>query len=403
MSRPVRIALWSFLAASVALVVVPAALIGNVYQQAQNRRELFKRLNATVLYEQETRATTDRLHPEVRRLVGNDVYADVVFIHANLEPDADLSPLRQFNKLRSVLIEHGISNQGLTDLARVPTLESIELKNSQVTCDGLSQLADGAQVNELRLSDVKVSGDPSMEIRFPPALQRLNIKHEKQPGTRAVCGPIGRLQSLKHLYLMGDFVDDDALASIGDATTLETLGLNKASITDDGLKHLVQLRSLAKLFIYDVPLTDAGAVHLSRLAGLDELSLEQTSIGNDGVAALSKLTQLQVLSLQGSKLDDSGVGQLGPLKRLRRLTLSDTKVTDACAGELVQHADLESLELEGTAITDATIDALSILEKLQHLSAGPNVSRAALKRFHDNHWRSFVFLSDADGNLHQIE
>ena len=87
---------------------------------------------------------------------------------------------------------------------------------------------------------------------------------------------VGKIQSLRSLYVEGDEISDDGLASIEHLVNLERLMIQGNRLTDQGMEHLTRLPRLAYLIPPD-QITDAAIVHLQRLACLRELDINSTA------------------------------------------------------------------------------------------------------------------------------
>ncbi|MCA9267171.1 MAG: hypothetical protein KDA41_01810, partial [Planctomycetales bacterium] len=127
--------------------------------------------------------------------------------------DAALAHLAGLPQLRSVLLNKtAVTDQGLATLGQIETLENLDLRGCATTNDGVAHLAGLAKLRGLRLS------------------------------TR-------QAEDTSDLSGATSYVDDGAMASIGQLTNLEVLALDNLFVTEIGLAELASLTKLKELYL----------------------------------------------------------------------------------------------------------------------------------------------------------
>jgi hypothetical protein len=184
---------------------------------------------------------------------------------------------------------------------------------------------------------------------------------------------LGRLASLKRLWLITVHIGDDELARLAGLTQLRELVLDRSlhdspGITDQGMAHLKGLMELEDLELGHTRVTDAGLDSLTSCKRLKHLYFDSSQITNVGVAKLGSRHPLESLKLKSSLVTDAGLEALKPLTGLNSLWLDETKIGDAGLAHLKGHTELVCLQLSGTKITDAGLTHLAGLKKLRYLS-----------------------------------
>jgi serine/threonine protein kinase len=117
----------------------------------------------------------------------------------------------------------------------------------------------------------------------------------------------GKLVSLS---LTSTQVTDAGLVQLKSLTALEDLRLDKLPISDAGLAHLTAFSRLKKLSLYQTKVGDDGLAHLKQLPALEELSLDDTAIGDAGLRHLSQSANLKKLKVWQTRVTPAGIEEL---------------------------------------------------------------------------------------------
>lgn len=163
-----------------------------------------------------------------------------------------------------------VNAHGLQRMARLATLERLDLGSCALDGEALGCLAGLQRLERLSLQDCKSVRDKHLEhLLFVVTLRRLDLSRNG--------------------------LSDEALEVLGRMTWLTDLRVNadknngwiNERITDDGLRALRRMGELQRLELEaGTKITDAGLEHLAGLRSLRQLSLDYTGVTAEGVARL---------------------------------------------------------------------------------------------------------------------
>ena len=132
---------------------------------------------------------------------------------------------------------------------------------------------------------------------------------------------LSRMPALKGLAVSCKFVDDAALASLGDFPALQEL--MPMDVSDDGFRHIgrsQQLESLILMYCRDT--TDVATSYLVGMPNLKKYHAGYTLITDRSLEMLSRIKSLAELSFEGCKfISDAGIPFLTTLPQLRKLSI----------------------------------------------------------------------------------
>ncbi|MCC6355735.1 MAG: hypothetical protein IT577_17750 [Verrucomicrobiae bacterium] len=319
--------------------------------------------------------------------------------------DADLSPIAQLAKLRSLRLSGPIADKTLLTLGPLPNLETFSVDDGAsfgggpspearatdrslehigrmtglrevivyhagpFTDSGISCIASLPGIRSLMMANGHGLTDESARILARvPTLQSICLRGETI--TDATPRALAALRDLKSLRLFVPYsISDASLAAIGSITSLEDLEIYSTNITRAGACHLAKLSRLRDLDLGRLQDTDGPPLDLGQCTDLENLELVGASDGD--LAALAHHPTLSHLSVQGP-ISGQGLRHVGSLPRLHSLSISgETRLTDADLTALTRLRRLAHLNLQGN-FTPAGIKALSPLQGLLTISVGPN-------------------------------
>jgi hypothetical protein len=130
-------------------------------------------------------------------------------------------------------------------------------------------------------------------------------------------------------------------------------------ITDAGLIHLKGLNRLMNLHLDGLPITDAGLDALKELPALGGLSLNRTKVNGPGLGRLKSLPILGGLNLDESEINDDGLRFLTGASNLQVLSLNGVRLTGKGLNALNALPRLMQLEINGCGLLDEEVLDLS--------------------------------------------
>ncbi len=190
--------------------------------------------------------------------------------------DAGLKELAALNGLNVLDLQYAdaVTDAGLKHIAVHKNLTVLDLTYTKATADGLKELADLKELQELRLLPSRVTDQHLHELRRIGMLHVLPFAKAKDSG---------RAKSdleIVWLDLSGTQVSDAGLKEIAGLANLIHLDLSigvtskqMRGVTDEGLKQLAGMKQLVSLDLSRTKVTDAGLKELHALTSLRRLRL----------------------------------------------------------------------------------------------------------------------------------
>jgi hypothetical protein len=246
-----------------------------------------------------------------------------------------------------------IGDQGIAQLAKLPSLKIIDLRVSPMVTDAaMETLATMPSLRAVRVSDVNISDQGIESLMALPQLTELDIRNCRAV-TKQGIQRLAEKGSLRNLKLGGPKIGDDVLEVVATMENLTSLSLENCSITDAGVAKLDEL-PLEHLTLYQTPnVTDEGLAVLASLNSLRTLTLRDVGARGTALAELPSPEKLVELNLALSRITDAEVVHLVGLTSLETLILSETALTDAAIDTLSKMGSLKRLVLNQTRVTEA--------------------------------------------------
>ena len=208
-----------------------------------------------------------------------------------------LRQLAALPELRSVDLSYNwLTEAGTKVLGGLRSLETLVLQNTTPASDrgpvprrpwpdGLADLAGLMNLRTLDLRGNPGVTDEGMSALAP--LTRLETLNLQQTGvTDAGLPRLRALQSLQTLNLLGTKVGDSGALELANFRQLRALNLSYTRMTDAGIRSLAALRQLRSLELNQLPLTDAGLQELTALQRLEKLTLNGPAVSGTGLKKL---------------------------------------------------------------------------------------------------------------------
>ncbi len=227
-------------------------------------------------------------------------------------------------------------------LAKLLTLQSVELSGTDVTDSDLKAFAK-LPLTELALSRTAITDEGVGNLAAMPTLRKLQLSRTQV--TVGCLDHLGNLPELIEVDLPNELFTDENLPSLVQLSSLKSLDLGGSKVTDMGLVSLGKMENIESLDLESCPITDSGLVALTSLPNLRTLGLRYTAIGDDGMKHLEPLTQLESLDLNSTMVTSAGLESISKLTQLKKLELDSTKITNDGIPHLLSLKNLEYLGL----------------------------------------------------------
>jgi Leucine-rich repeat (LRR) protein len=233
-----------------------------------------------------------------------------------------------------------VTDGDLLELARLASLQRLDLSRTRITDQGLSYLKKVSTLREVDLSYAEKIGDPAHAI----------IKEWKQ---------------LTRLNLRGTVIADETAAAAATLPNLEVLDIADTIVGDPGVEALSLAPKLKVLSMGSIRMGELGYQSLRQFTGLEQLDLSgnrplsAARISARGLEAIASLKQLRVLRLGHLRFPAKSFPVLKALENLERLGLEFcTEVNDDALPHLAAWKSLRVVDLSGTKVTAAGVASL---------------------------------------------
>lgn len=242
-----------------------------------------------------------------------------------------------------------INDAEMTQLARLPALERLDLSHTRITDEGLLHLKPAAKIRELNLYYAEWITDQGLTA-------------------------IANWKSLRRLNLRGTRISDGTLEAVSHLTGIEALDIANTPVTDNGLEHLITLVNLKELAMGGGRRSGGSLQVLRMLPALTHLDLSGarpappdmpgragagSGMPEESLRAMAELKDLRVLKLGHSNITSAGLRILATLEKVERLGLEGCRrVDDKAVEELGGWKSLKQLDLQDTQVTAQGLAAL---------------------------------------------
>ncbi|MCK4292049.1 MAG: hypothetical protein KAY65_02545 [Planctomycetes bacterium] len=356
----------------------------------------------------------DRCMPHIAHLTG----LKVLKLENTRISAKGVQSLKHLKDLERLALSKRATDQALAELAELPLLKALYLKEHRLTNAGFTHLQKLTGLEELVLGGGRMNNAALAHLAKLPSLTYLLLQGDNF--TDAGMAHLKNVPSLKILHL-GHLpgLTNAAFVHLSEIPNLERLDLHwNENITDSGIAHLKKLGNLKKLDIRHSKATVGGVAHLSQIKTLDHLELPGKILNDEVLEYLGQLPNLRELRITRShyvdpKMDkdyytDRGLRALPRLSLLEDLSIGSIGVTDAGMSHIAKLTNLKRLHLFGcSAITDDGLANLMTLKSLTRLTlsytevtisgltqlgALPNLTDLTVRRIHRGN--SILDLSD---------
>ena len=298
-----------------------------------------------------------------------------------------------------------LTNTTITDAAvetiatAFPDLVELDLSsNPNLTGAALKWIAGLQKLERLGLMQNRFNDLNTRRLARLPTLESLDLRGNMEAGdlTLDVLGKLPHLRALKHRsttvtdegierlaaspsltsLLAQDFsIISAAGPALGRIKTLESLEIFRCQgFGSAGVTALGPLKKLVRLTLRDLPeVDDAALTVLADLPALERLYLHEIgSVGDAGLARLAAVQGLEVLDVwRLPNMTDATVALIAALPNLRELSIRETGVTAACLERILEMPRLQSLTFQDNGPIPDAIRAKVTARKWKKLDLGP--------------------------------
>ncbi|MCX6620417.1 MAG: hypothetical protein NTY38_04955 [Acidobacteria bacterium] len=236
---------------------------------------------------------------------------------------------------------------------------AVKLRGSWISDFQMSDLARLPELERLDLSHTRISDEGMLRLKTAPRIAELNLYYAEQitdQGMTAIRG----WKHLKRLNVRGTRISDGTLETAGGLAQLEALDIANTGVTGNGYDYLITLTKLRELSLGGSRLGDSVVELVRLLPTLTRLDLSRCgAVPEAMLGAISELKDLRVLELGFSDISGGGLRLLRTLPKVEKLSLVGcARVDDAAAAELAGWAGLKQVDLQETKVTEKGLEAV---------------------------------------------
>lgn len=259
------------------------------------------------------------------------------------------------------LVAYSITDSSLKAITTAKHCEYINLSNAKIDGDAGKYLAKMSTLERIEVSKTNVGDDFVREISVLPHLSSLALDETRV--TSEGLKPLASMRTLRSIQLRScDDITDSAGPILAQLRNLDTLDVAKcAEITDKFVASVEKLPKLQLIALTSTGVTPKCFGSLAKMKSLQTLYLD--NIG--GVTDLSALLHLdlKLLSLRGCNVNRKIITQLSKFKDLETLRLDRCPVTNEDLLILAQIPALKHVEISDCALlTESGVNAFKKLK-----------------------------------------
>jgi Leucine-rich repeat (LRR) protein len=218
--------------------------------------------------------------------------------------DAELEQLSGAQHLTTLeLSQTGIQGEGLKHLSKLP-IKRLLLCDTSITAEGLASLTELKELEELELYLPTLSASSIPSLAALKNLKkvhiiRINFNYRLHGGLNCFEG----VESLEELRIHGERLTSRVLRAVAKVKSLKSLTLDRGLFVDEGLEALLPLEKLENLEIHEcVDLTDRSLSLLAMLPNLKSVQLSETKLSGLTLPHLAKAANLKNVAIYGKPI-----------------------------------------------------------------------------------------------------
>lgn len=240
----------------------------------------------------------------------------------------DLSFLAELPLLESLDLDFGvpIGNDGLEAISKAQGLKELRLDRvAPHYANGSPYAKDLLRNGRLHRNDLADEG--LLHLAKIPSLETLELRSTNftEKGMQA----IGTLSRLETLWIDSQLLGDEDLQYLKPLQNLKSLTLNCHQLSGQSLPHLAALPNLRSLAMVVRSVEVKDLQQIAKMTQLQTLTLHEVQTDNDLVQAINGMSGLQRLRLASTNLTDEQLLQLIETPGLTELVIIDSLVTPA--------------------------------------------------------------------------
>lgn len=334
--------------------------------------------------------------------------------------DVILAGIPRIRTLKELTLntDNSLTDQGLDELSKFPSLEFLNFDSVNISGPGLETIASLRHLREVSTTNSRFAASDLKRFLAHPTLERFDSASMMNDEMLKI---FSSCPHLRYLNANGSLITDEGLSYLANLKGLEEIKLEITSIGDAGFAHLANCKSLKKVDCSFCKLTDAIGPTLQQLPNLESLRVQYTLITGKLIPYLADLKHLKEFETDGcrSNVDDalaplptslgdpagmtalleahyrfrtspmpanrrntwlrlariSGLGgrlhQAQDLSGVATIDLQNSDINDQDLGDLVQTCQPFEVNIQNTPTTSDGLASLAKASTINRLTVGP--------------------------------
>lgn len=314
--------------------------------------------------------------------------------HLSIVPEEAVSfiPLQECKLLESIKLSgsSSIDDSSVKEIAKIKTLQKIDLSGTAITDDGLAELGTLPQLKVLNLEGCEnITGEAFAEFQFPEMLTDVNLAKVKllnDDGLKAM----SRFTQLQHFRLFRNAeIKGPGFECLASMKKLTNLRCAMTSIKDEHLALLDGIETLEIIWLHTCKgVSGRGLDRLSKSQGCKTINLNFCrKIDSPDFEVIAKFKNVEELYLAETRIRNDDIGLLCQLKKLRILSVEGNHWLDDAAFESLESSSVEKLiATKLPRVTDAAFESASRMPNLVNLcvTAHEKMNGSGIEAFSGN-------------------
>jgi len=284
-----------------------------------------------------------------------------------------------------------VTERGIQAIATCP-LEELSIECEQITDESAIAIGECETLEDLDLFGGELSDRGLAAIMRLPNLYSLSLADQRIDGSGFAAAGVNTRFS--YLWAINTELNDAAISHLSKYQALTSLTIDGAKLTEASAEDFRQFRSLENATLGHAPVSDQVLLSLCTLPSLRTLTMRNTQVRGESLWGLQNAPTLVNMELTHSPVTDSGFAAVvralrapcnlnfegtpitdeaftlcGPSRCVHSLDCSQTWITDAGIAQCRQFRPLFDLYFKWTLVTRRSLDTLTLMRQLNHLSA----------------------------------
>jgi Leucine-rich repeat (LRR) protein len=223
------------------------------------------------------------------------------------------------------LREYCAHNELIMAIAKIETLEEIDLWQNHATKEGIKELALLPNLKKLNLgfNDIHHTSLSFEEIR--KVHQYIQSLEDDLLALNQSITVLSNIEKMRKKVLKEEIeqLKQSAIEALSKNSSLQKLNLTGTQLTKEELKFIATMNNLKRLNLTANYLQNQGAEIIAGMNHLESLNVTGNKITDVGIEAFCQMKNLKKMNVSRNQFSDVGEGLLSDMRWLSKLTISE--------------------------------------------------------------------------------